>query len=528
MGDRIHITTAIFYCNGTPHVGSAYEALAADVFARYQRRKLGHENVTFLSGTDEHGDKIRRAALAQGLGPKAYTDKMSELFREAFDGLNVTAAQRLDPAVDFWVRTTDTVHEKFVQEMLIRTHARGDIYFRDYEGLYCVDCERFYTEKELLPGNLCPTHNKAVELISEGNYFLKIDKYREQVLRHIRDNPDFIRPERYRNEALNMLAEPLSDLCISRPKARLDWGIELPFDSKYVTYVWYDAFWAYVSEPATKVGLDTFMRDVWPHTDHFIGKDILKTHAVYWPPILLAARLPLFKHLNVHGWLNFGGSRMSKSSGNVRDPVTYEKAFGSDVLRYFVMREVVYGLDGDFSEERLTERYNADLANDLGNFTSRVLTMAQRYLGGVLQKGPASGSGEIDELLNAKTRDAIKELPSVVGPLVDELAFNRALEEIWRRLDVANKHIAGTQPFTLAKNPANMPRVAEILLIALESLRVIGDQLEPFMPVTARKIFEMLNVDEATARKPYGEGLRPGHKVKAPVALFPRIETAKT
>jgi len=512
MADRIHITTAIFYCNGIPHVGSAYEALAADVFARYQRRKLGRDNVTFLSGTDEHGDKIRRAALAEGLAPKAYTDKMSALFHEAFKGLNVD--------LNYWVRTTDPVHEKFVQEMLGRTHERGDIYFRDYEGLYCVDCERFYTEKELLPGNVCPTHNKPAELISEGNYFLKIEKYREQVRKYIADHPDFIRPERYRNEALNMLGEPLSDLCISRPKSRLDWGIELPFDSKYVTYVWYDAFWAYVSEPATAMGLDKFARDVWPHTEHFIGKDILKTHAVYWPPILLAAGLPLFKHLNVHGWLNFGGSRMSKSSGNVRDPVSYEKAFGPDVLRYFVMREVVYGLDGDFSEERLTERYNADLANDLGNFTSRVLTMAQRYLGGAMNTAPARDGEERDRALAA----AFLGLPERVGAMVDELALNRALEAIWQALDAANKYVAATAPFTLARDPANMPRVGQILTNLVEGLRVVADTLEPFMPVTAGKLFDMLNLDEKLARAAYGEGLKPGHKVNAPVALFPRIE----
>ena len=512
MADRIHITTAIFYCNGIPHVGSAYEALAADVFARYQRRKLGRDNVTFLSGTDEHGDKIRRAALAEGLAPKAYTDKMSALFHEAFKGLNVD--------LNYWVRTTDPVHEKFVQEMLERTHERGDIYFRDYEGLYCVDCERFYTEKELLPGNVCPTHNKPAELISEGNYFLKIEKYREQVRKYIADHPDFIRPERYRNEALNMLGEPLSDLCISRPKSRLDWGIELPFDSKYVTYVWYDAFWAYVSEPATAMGLDKFARDVWPHTEHFIGKDILKTHAVYWPPILLAAGLPLFKHLNVHGWLNFGGSRMSKSSGNVRDPVSYEKAFGPDVLRYFVMREVVYGLDGDFSEERLTERYNADLANDLGNFTSRVLTMAQRYLGGAINTAPARDGEERDRALAG----AFLRLPERVGAMVDELALNRALEAIWQALDAANKYVAATAPFTLARDPANMPRVGQILTNLVEGLRVVADTLEPFMPVTAGKLFDMLNLDEKLARAAYGEGLKPGHKVNAPVALFPRIE----
>ena len=549
MSDRIHITTAIFYCNGLPHVGSAYEALAADVFARHQRRKHGRGNVTFLSGTDEHGDKIRRAAQAQGLDPKSYTDKMSELFREAFAGLNVTAAQRADPAADFWVRTTDAVHERFVQQMLTRTHARGDIYFRDYEGLYCVDCERFYTEKELQPGNLCPIHNRPVELISEGNYFLKIEKYRSEVIEKIKSGELEIRPERYRNEALNMLAEPLSDLCISRPKARLDWGIELPFDDKYVTYVWYDAFWAYVSEPATRMGLDAFMRDVWPHTEHFIGKDILKTHAVYWPPILLAAGLPLFRHLNVHGWLNFGGSRMSKSSGNVRDPVSYEKAFGPDVLRYFVMREMTYGLDGDFSEERLTERYNADLANNLGNLVSRVLSMATRYFAGEVKatpgerlphttmpnQSPAQLEGLRPSIVNilvpwleedSSYPEIFDGLHGKVGALVDEMAFNRALEVIWDFLDAANKYIAVWAPFSLMKDPANTDRVAHIIANLLEALRVIADALEPFMPVTARRIFGQLNLDPDgdAARAPYGRGLKPGHKLNAPAPLFPRIE----
>jgi methionyl-tRNA synthetase len=520
MSDRVHITTAIFYCNGTPHVGSAYEALAADVFARYQRRRQGRDKVTFLSGTDEHGDKIRRAALAQGLAPKAYTDQMSELFREAFTGLNID--------FDYWVRTTDPVHEKFVQEMLTRTYARGDIYFRDYAGLYCVDCERFYTEKELEPGNICPTHKRPVEMISEGNYFLKIDKYREQVLQHIRDNPDFIRPERYRNEALNMLAEPLADLCISRPKSRMDWGIEIPFDAKYVTYVWYDAFWTYVSKPATEIGIDAYMREVFPHTEHFIGKDILKTHAVYWPPMLLAAGFnQLFKHLNVHGWLNFGGSRMSKSSGNVRDPVSYERSFGPDVLRYFVMREVVYGLDGDFSEERLTERYNADLANDLGNFTSRVLRMVVQYFGGELLVRPGERGKAPEQAGLRHVYGLFEKLPQHVAEFVEALAFNRALEEIWRALDGANKYVAATAPFTLFKDPNERPAVQQILSDLVEMLRVIADTIESFMPVTAQKIFEMLNADEETARRPFGEGFKPGHKIKPPVPLFPRIERPK-
>jgi len=514
MAEPIHLTTAIFYCNGTPHVGSAYEALAADVFARCQRRRRGRAQVSFLSGTDEHGDKIRRAAIAEGLAPKAYTDKMSVLFRDAFAGLHIE--------FDYWVRTTDPVHEKFVQQMLLKTRALGNIEFKEYEGLYCVGCERFYTEKELLPGNLCPTHNTPVELIRESNYFLKIDQFREKVRDLVKRDAILIRPERYKNEALNMLAEPLSDLCISRPKARMDWGIELPFDDNYVTYVWYDAFWAYVSEPASRLGLDEFMRDRWPHTEHFIGKDILKTHAVYWPAILMAAGLPLFRSLNVHGWLNFGGSRMSKSSGNVRDPVTYEQAFGPDVLRYFVMREVVYGLDGDFSEERLTERYNADLANDLGNFTSRVLAMAQRYFNGEVTVTPEIPDVSLFLTKKITWSDLLELTERVDDDVTKELDFKRALEKIWAGLDVANKYIVATAPFSLAKDPAKMPQVAQILANLLEALRVIADALEPFMPVTAGKIFAMLNVDDATARQPYGAGLKPGHKVNPPVALFPR------
>jgi methionyl-tRNA synthetase len=514
MAQRIHITTAIFYCNGTPHVGSAYEALAADVFARQQRQKLGRANVSFLSGTDEHGDKIRRAAIAQGLKPQAYTDKMSALFDEAFRGLDVS--------YNYWVRTTDDVHQRWVQEMLRRTHARGDIYFRDYEGMYCVDCERFYTEKELLPGNVCPTHNRPVEMISEGNYFLRIEKYREQVLEHIRRYPDFIRPERYRNEALNMLAEPLTDLCISRPKKRMDWGIELPFDSKYVTYVWYDAFWAYVSHPATSD--PEFIEKVWPNTEHFIGKDILKTHAVYWPPILLAAGLPLFKHLNVHGWLNFGGTRMSKSSGNVRDPLSYERAFGPDVLRYFLMREVVYGLDGDFSEERLIERYNAELANDLGNLASRVLAMAARYFKGEVAAAPGAGDGEEVDRTFCET---FLTVAASASAFADELAFNRALDAVWQALDAANKYVVATSPFTLAKDPEKLPRVGQILANLLEGLRVIAAALEPYMPRQSARLFDLLGVGGSSATAPFGAGLRRGDRVKPPLALFPRIEKAE-
>src|SRR6202050_4332473 len=513
MADRIHLTTAIFYSNGTPHVGSAYEALAADVFARCQRRRRGRENVSFLSGTAQHGDQIRRAAIAEGLAPKAYTDKMSVLFRDAFDGLNVD--------LDYWVRTTDAVHEKFVQQMLVATKAKGNIEFKEYEGLYCVGCERFYTEKELQqPGNMCPTHNTPVELIKESNYFLKIDQFRAEVIDKIKRDEILIRPERYKNEALNMLAEPLSDLCIPRPKARQDWGIELPFDDKYVTYVWYDAFWAYVSElPDTS---DESLREILPVTEHFIGKDILKTHAVYWPAMLMSVGLPLYRCLNVHGFLNWGGARMSNSSGHRVDPQEMARQFGPEVLRYFVLREFVYGLDGDFTEDRLIERYNAELANNLGNLASRVLRMAQSYCGSEVKVTP----GKYEEIDSAIVT-AFTDTPARVASAIEDLAFNRALEAIAQALDPANKYIVITEPFKMSKDPAAMPRVDQILANLVEALRVTADMIEPFMPAMSAKLADLLNVDEETLRKPYGEGLKPGHRVKEPVALFPRIEKAK-
>ena len=512
MPDRVHLTTAIFYSNGPPHVGHASEAFAVDVFARHYRRKLGRQNVSFVTGTDEHGDKNYRAAIAAGLKPKEFVDRIAEVFRSGFDLLNIS--------YDYFVRTTDEKHQKFVQAMLQRAYDKDEIYYKDYQGLYCVGCERFYTEKELLPGNICPAHNTPTELINEGNYFLRLEKYREQVLEHLKTHPEFIRPDRYRNEAINMLSEPLEDLCISRPKARLDWGIEMPFDDKFVTYVWFDAFWAYLSElPDTS---DAALREILPTAEHFIGKDILKTHATYWPAMLLIAGLPLYRSLNVHGWINFGGARMSKSSGNIPDPMEYETRYGTDVLRYIEMREIVYGLDMDFSDERLIERYNSDLANNLGNLASRVLRMAQSYCGGEVKVAPG-----IRDEIDAEVVHGFGNLPDAVGAQIEALQFNRALDAIQMALDVANKYIVVTEPFKMAKDPALMPRVDQILANLLEALRVAADLLEPFLPTMAAKLVDLLNVDEKTLHAPYGEGLKPGHRVKPPIPLFPRIEKPK-
>src|SRR5208282_485638 len=291
-------------------------------------------------------------------------------------------------------------------------------------------------------------------------------------------------------------------------------------DSKYVTYVWYDALWAYLSElpEAADESLES-LRKIMPVTEHFIGKDILKTHATYWPAMLLGAGLPLYRHLNVHGWINFGGERMSKSSGNMPDPIEYQKKYGTDVLRFFLMREVTYGLDGDFTEERLIERYNADLANDLGNLTSRVLAMAARYFNGEVTEQTETSTGLLDE----RICETFAGLSKRVDDRLKDLLFGRALDVIWIALDEANKYIVATAPFSLAKDPAKLPRVAQILANLLEGLRVVADVLEPFMPVTSARMFEMLAVDEKTARAPFGQGIRKGHRVNPPVPLFPRI-----
>ncbi|HUO06217.1 MAG TPA: methionine--tRNA ligase [Candidatus Binataceae bacterium] len=519
MADRIHITTAIHYSNGPPHLGHAYEAIVADTFARHYRRKLGKGNVTFVTGTDEHGQKNRDAAVKAGKSPREFVDGTSTLFKEAFATLEIS--------YDKFVRTTDDTHKKFVQRMLTLTKERGDIYFKDYEGLYCVGCERFYTEKELLPGNVCPVHKQPVETVREGNYFLKLEKHRAAILKRIAEQPDFIRPERYKNEALQMLTEPLEDLCISRPKSRLDWGIELPFDDKYVTYVWYDAFCAYLSE-LEDTSIEA-LSQVLPTTHHFIGKDILKTHAVYWPSILLAAGLPLYGHLNVHGFLNFGGERLSKSAGNIVDPMALANKYGPDVLRYFVLREFVYGLDGDFTEDRIVERYNADLANGLGNLTSRVLTMATKYFGGeITAEFPPPSLQDTD----------FYEYPGSLGSIVDSppsyqakaaaflecLHFKGTLDLIWERVGAADHYIVVTAPFTLAKDQTKLPEVAKILANLVEGLRLIAVELEPYMPKTSWRILELLNLDEATARAPYREAIKSGHRVKPAIPLFPRIE----
>ncbi|HEU4340730.1 MAG TPA: methionine--tRNA ligase, partial [Candidatus Binatia bacterium] len=453
---RIYITTPLYYVNAEPHLGHTYTTILADTLKRYYR-SIGYETF-LLTGTDEHGDKIAQAAQAEGMDPKAYADRISGLFRSTWDSCGI--------AYDHFIRTTDSYHKEYVQQMLQKIYEAGDIYFGEYGGFYCYGCERFYTEKELVDGK-CPDHQKAPDYLSEKNYFFRMSKYQGRLVDHIQTNPHFLHPERYRTEVLAFLREPLEDLCISRPTSRLQWGIPLPFDSDYVTYVWFDALINYVS--ALQYRGENVFHSLWPTANHLIAKDILKPHAIYWPTMLMAARLPLYKQLNVHGYWVMDSAKMSKSLGNVVRPLEMKQRFGMDAFRYFLLREMAFGQDAKFSEEALVTRVNADLANNLGNFVSRVLAMQDKYFGGVVQPLGADWPSE-----DVKLRDAFARAEFDLKSQMEELQFHRALEAVWGALDHANRYIVQTAPFTLIKEPAKQARVGEVLHHLLEALRTVS------------------------------------------------------
>jgi len=372
--NAFYITTPIYYVNAEPHLGHAYTTIVADVIARFYG--LAGFETFFLTGTDEHGDKVVEAAAKAGETVKAYVDRISATFRDAWP--------KLDVANDYFIRTTDKNHQDTVKEILSLVHQKGDIYFGAYEGKYCVGCERFYTDTELADGK-CPIHMSEPNLIREENYFFRMSNYQEWLIDYINLHPDFIRPERYRNEVMAFLREPLEDLCISRPKKRLSWGIPLPFDNDYVTYVWFDALINYVS--ALGYPSDERFKKFWPVAQHIIAKDILKPHAIFWPCMLKAAGIEPYQHLNVHGYWNVDAGKMSKSLGNIVRPMDLATRYGLDAFRYFLLRDMVFGLDSDFSEESLVRRLNSDLANDFGSLVSSSMTMVVNFFEGLLHYG---------------------------------------------------------------------------------------------------------------------------------------------
>ncbi len=511
MSKIFYVTTPIYYVNAPPHIGHAYTTIVADVMARFY--KLAGYETFFLTGTDEHGDKIVKAATEAGESPKDYVDKISALFKELWPRLNIR--------YDFFVRTTSPEHQKTVQYILNKVYENGDIYFSEYEGLYCFGCERFYTERELVDGK-CPDHQREPELIKEANYFFRMSKYQDWLIEHIKANPEFIRPERYRNEVLSFLKDPLEDLCISRPKSRLDWGITIPFDERYVTYVWFDALINYVSALGYPDG--ELFRKFWPYSQHLVAKDILKPHGIYWPCMLKAAGIEPYQHLNVHGYWNINEGKMSKSLGNVVRPLDLVGIYGLDAFRYFLLREMVFGLDSEFSEEALVGRINADLANDLGNLVQRSLTMALKYLKG---KHPAQGQ-PIEQDIQLK--QFALEVVQRYEVLMKELGFHRALILVWELIGKVNKYIDTTAPWVLAKNDRD--RLETVLFHILETLKIISALIWPVMPASAEKIQEQLGLERCGEELTLEQVSRWGEiKAARPLskgpALFPRVEMKK-
>jgi methionyl-tRNA synthetase len=511
MSKSFYITTPIYYVNASPHIGHAYTTIVADVLARYHR--MAGVKTFFVTGTDEHGDKIAEAAQKAEVTPQEYADKISAQFRDLCPKLSITN--------DYFIRTTDSNHIETVRYILQKVYDSGDIYFGQYEGYYCVGCERFYMEKELIEGK-CPDHQTKPEYRKESNYFFRMSKYQDWLIDHIKKNHDFIRPERYKNEALAFLRDPLEDLCISRPKSRLEWGITLPFDEKYVTYVWFDALINYVTALDYPDG-EKF-KIFWPAAEHLIAKDILKPHGIYWPTMLKAAGIEPFQHLNVHGYWNLDQGKMSKSLGNIVRPLDLKDKYGLDAFRYFLLRDMVFGLDSNFSEEAFVQRLNSDLANDLGNLVSRTITMAVKYCDG---KVPKIDQKKKDSVL----RDAALKAVAEVESSFKDMSLHKALIAIWEFINVTNKYIVENEPWTLGKDPANKEKLTAIMYNLLAALRAIAILLTPFMPQTAEKILRQIGVDKSSALDLASIGkedaLTAGNPLTRGESLFPRISQEK-
>ncbi|MCI0537899.1 MAG: class I tRNA ligase family protein [Verrucomicrobiales bacterium] len=544
MSKRLYITTAIDYLNGQPHLGHAYEKVITDVIAR-ARRSMG-QDVFFLTGLDEHGQKVQQAAIAEGKVPQAYCDELAASWR-AF-------ATKLNLSNNDFIRTTEARHKQVVQALLLklfnedrnRPEQEKNIYKAEYRGFYSARQETFLTEKDRLPdGTFDPIYGEVLELVEE-NYYFRLSKYQGWLLDFLRQNRDFIYPGSRWNEIIGFLAQPLEDLCITRPKARLSWGIPLPFDANFVTYVWFDALVNYITVPAS-LGDPTILKALAPYLPaefrrsngetrlwesseqaeviHVIGKDIVKFHAVYWPIMLEAAGLPLPKKLLAHGWWEKDGKKMSKTTGNVVDPVVIFDEWGVDAFRYYVVRELDIGPDGNWTDAGFRARYHAELANGLGNLVNRSLSMLKRYRNGVVPAHPGQNQSDVSKGLQAEAEKVMTESRTLLA----QFQLQDTLKSIWGLVTRANQYVDQTAPFKLAKDASKADQLDEVLYDLAETCRILAVLLWPFVPDTASRIYAQLGLDNGVdnfKNAPWG-GLAPGHKIGEPAPLFPRKDQPK-